>query len=82
MFFWNDFAAGALILNYKPLFFIALGVILLLSIVIGIQTARLNNKKRDWKAEGFETEIAQRNRLIAKQKQQIELLEIKLRQKE
>lgn len=55
--------------TYQVLFFVALGIIFIMCIIMGIQSAKAADRKQDIKQKiiDYEKDIADRNRVISKQ---------------
>lgn len=68
--------------TYQTLFFISIGIILIMGAVIGIQSAKAADRKQEdkQKAINYEKDIADRNRVISKQRQEIDFLKLKLKE--
>ncbi len=68
--------------TYQVLFFVALGIIFIMCIIIGIQSAKAADRKQEirQKIVDYEKDIADRNRVISKQRQEIDFLTIKLKE--
>ena len=68
--------------TYQVLFFVALGIIFIMCIIIGIQSAKAADRKQDIKQKiiDYEKDIADRNRVISKQRQEIDFLTLKLKE--
>ena len=68
--------------TYQVLFFVALAIIFIMCIIIGIQSAKAADRKQDIKKKiiGYEKDIADRNRVISKQRQEIDFLTLKLKE--
>lgn len=66
--------------TYQVLFFVALAIIFIMCIIIGIQSAKTAERKQDIKQKiiDYEKDIADRNRVISKQTQEIDYLKLKL----
>ena len=68
--------------TYQVLFFVALAIIFIMCIIIGVQSARAADRKQDIKQKilNYEKDIADRNRVISKQRQEIDYLKLKLKE--
>ena len=68
--------------TYQTLFFISIGIILIMGAIIGIQSAKAADRKQEdkQKAINYEKDIADRNRVISKQRQEIDFLKLKLKE--
>ena len=68
--------------TYQTLFFISIGIILIMGAVIGIQSAKAADRKQEDKQKtiNYEKDIADRNRVISKQRQEIDFLKLKLKE--
>jgi signal transduction histidine kinase len=68
--------------TYQVLFFVALAIIFIMCIIIGIQSAKAADRKQDIKQKiiDYEKDIADRNRVISKQRQEIDFLTLKLKE--
>ena len=66
--------------DYRILLFIAIALILIMAAIIGIQSAKAADRKQDNKNKiaQYEKDIADRNRVISKQTQEIDYLKLKL----
>ncbi len=68
--------------TYQVLFFVALAIIFIMCIIIGVLSAKAADRKQDIKQQAldYEKDIADRNRLISKQRQEIDYLRLKLKE--
>ena len=68
--------------NLSSTVFVALAIIFIMCIIIGIQSAKAADRKQDIKQKiiDYEKDIADRNRVISKQRQEIDFLTLKLKE--